>query len=582
MEFTPRTYTRGTLVTEEDRRDWKFRFILTAVASSLVAADLMIEFGTGSAEVAAGNTLTTGYSLTGGSSLIETRQVGQGIWAPTTRTPNRLNVTYDVGEKMSLYDENNTLDERAWNIFLEHRSGAIAGFQPLIADTPSEQILAGSGDEIWFQGGSGTIIVRGSEVIYCDWYFAYRLTQQDYRGHPSIAILEMLTSGVWSTHIRLTRLLYQIDPFSVTIELNSLPVIAVDCDTTPEYPDAWGVECINGKTRLGEFRRHDRVQTDDKDTVLRSYNITVEYGERVQPREELELLKHTKFIPAGSSSRRTDIVLLWGEGLEVIRSLSFELKLYTEGVSSVICIKFIEVKDLDGGEECRRRDWADPTERAAAFQALQISLANRRHLRDIFEVWSSSGNASALTQVLWISEALSDHRGTLLSDVKTVATLNNYFIIGVTIIFISFMAGVINLVVHWRLGRENPESCRYLTLESSRRIAVMSARSRYNCSQIPNRAPITAILRSGDFTCHLSTSYSEQPESLSLPACRKEGLLLMGWSNTSLGGHLADVVRTAAGRASSRLRRGLSNGHCSESAGSQPPRLQLRADPSEK
>lgn len=160
VAFAPRPYSRGSLVSEEDRSDTYFRWILLIATILLGCSDLLMEFGSSTAEVSTGRTIVTGYELAREHVPIEVVSIGRGQWAPTAITPVGHRTTYRVRAFKNAPEDGVVLTTADFLMFSKSRSVTMSGGQT--AETPEEWTIAG-GTRLY--GSRGERLLSSSRMI---------------------------------------------------------------------------------------------------------------------------------------------------------------------------------------------------------------------------------------------------------------------------------------------------------------------------------------------------------------------------------------------------------------------------------
>ncbi|CDF36219.1 unnamed protein product [Chondrus crispus] len=181
-----------------------------------------------------------------------------------------------------------------------------------------------------------------------------------------------------------------------------------------------------------------------------------------------------------------------------------------------------------GRSICRRKLWDSSDELVSAYQALQLSTVDFESLWFTRTRWDEASDLRVVTRVLWISDNLKVRSGTARFETRTVATVNELFISGLAIIAGVMVTGAVICLYYWRASRDVTESCRFLTLDGSRRVMAMSYVDRYNCGKVPISPPLTSLLRSGERSCHLSTYYLSDEDPISMKEIEESKLLILG------------------------------------------------------
>ena len=96
VQLRSRSYTRGSRVTEEDARESLLKCVLFIVIILLGAADILVELGSGSKDIAAGNLVTSGFETANERHPMEVLKSKTGVSLPTIRTESFNIVKYTI------------------------------------------------------------------------------------------------------------------------------------------------------------------------------------------------------------------------------------------------------------------------------------------------------------------------------------------------------------------------------------------------------------------------------------------------------------------------------------------------------
>ncbi|CDF41264.1 unnamed protein product [Chondrus crispus] len=155
-------------------------------------------------------------------------------------------------------------------------------------------------------------------------------------------------------------------------------------------------------------------------------------------------------------------------------------------------------------------------------------LSDFRKIWGVFQAWKVGKKTTSPTEVRWLSNEMQCEQGELLSDKKLIATVNELFLIGSGAVLFAVLAGLSVCSFYARRASKWPPVCRALTIDSSRRVMAMSKLSKYNCSGVPTKPPMTLIMRSGENTCHFETTYDDRIDPIGMSDAHKEKLILLG------------------------------------------------------
>ncbi|CDF34264.1 unnamed protein product [Chondrus crispus] len=524
VQLRPRPYTRSSLVTEEDGNDWRFRLVIAFVAFILLSADLLIEFGSGSSDVASGNMIATGYGAAGRSQPLDVRRNSDGTWSPALRSQRIVNATYQVYEVDLVPDEAWGITERDIQVIKSTRSAVEVEGRVISSAIPDQWMLTGNGRELWFSGRAGAALVKDDKLLITTGLASFVLLETSWTGEASIAVTEIVSNLLFVTYLQICSD-YNI---TVTVRMDKLPQLMLDCDGNTEYPASWQVVCVDVSIRPSEVVRHDGNLLPPALTTLKSQSIKIDYGKRVEMKIPWAIFDEVDSRPSSSPDRSIRTETFNGENATLVVTETGGMLMMREGRQVTCCLSVIGDMDNKGLPACRMQDGRSENEADAMFKALQLASADYNKIWRIYHSWIKGDEERSQTEVNWISTELQTELGSLISDVKTVATINIFFIIGVGIILVTFLVGAsVHVFYRLKLVKVEP-SCRRITLETSRRVLAMSASCKYNCGMVPGAPPRTSVVRSGDKTCHLDTSYSLQDDSISATEAAKEGLVLVG------------------------------------------------------
>lgn len=251
VRLKPRPYTRGSLVTEEDDKDWKLRILLLSVTVALFTADLLIEFRSGTAARVSDKLVDVGYNNLEFEVPMEVRDLGKRRWAPARRLYRDFNASYRVWGGANYQESGYTLTESDLEIIRNPTDIPRSDRQVLPGDTYifDEWVVLGSGEDLWFSGGAFMALLRDKYVILFSGDQVYVLDEISNRGDPSIAVVEMVINKLFwdnlAVHSRFGN--------TLVVEMYRPPSLSIDCGRAPEYPSSWDVGCIDPSTQLGRY-----------------------------------------------------------------------------------------------------------------------------------------------------------------------------------------------------------------------------------------------------------------------------------------------------------------------------------------
>ncbi|CDF37328.1 unnamed protein product [Chondrus crispus] len=366
-------------------------------------------------------------------------------------------------------------------------------------------------------------ILRNSHVILFNDLESYILRETG--NVTSIAIIEMVNN----VHMRwLGMEVYRVMDRLLVVEMHEAPRLSFDCIRSPAYPRSWDVRCVDPRLEPNSVRRHDASLPGRGEDSLMQHDVVVDFGQRSDPDIKWESVQVWRFLSASQATGRIDRLIMSGPNITVAGSRIYLVAVIRGGPQPSICIHARGRLEGGNGMVCRSRRWPSEMVMLSAFQALQITANNYEFLWETSSFWASTDNERAETVVKWVSTSLEHVRGVSLSDVQTVATVNHYFLAGFVIILLSMAAGAVSILGLSLGSRGAHGDYWYLTLEGSRRVLAMSALSRLNCNRTPNKSPLTALVRTGDLTCHVSTYYGRDVEVLGDGIIKAGKLLVLG------------------------------------------------------
>lgn len=363
IELKPRPYTRSSLVTEEDSRDRIFKILLWTVTVMLTAADLLMEFGSGSAEVSTSRVLNTGYENATELQPLEIRKSGGGRWTPALAADRKIKTSYRVYELENLEGNSLGVTSQDLGILQNTRNAGESGGQMLTAATPNEWVLASRGENIWFAGNAGAALLKGRKVIFTNGAQVYKfvLEETEWRGEPSPAVIEMVSHSYLFRNFQA----YSYSGAIVTDELRERPQLALDCTNTPEYPSSWEVACVDAGVRPSEVLKHDRDPPEPERALLVRHDLRVDFGVRVGIEMPWAEFKRASSRPVSSTSGRVSNEVLWGEKSTLVLTQTAGVLLHRSGPRVDICLSIMGDTNNGGRPVCRGRTW-DSTEEVVA------------------------------------------------------------------------------------------------------------------------------------------------------------------------------------------------------------------------
>ncbi|CDF36171.1 unnamed protein product [Chondrus crispus] len=179
---------------------------------------------------------------------------------------------------------------------------------------------------------------------------------------------------------------------------------------------------------------------------------------RTRPDINWDVLLESRSVSASQDTGRVASEVLYSVNVTLVTTRTIGAILVRGGVKASICLvpmtHFNDTSDLI----CRVRTWDDEKEMLSAFQAIQLTAANYNNLWQISTHWADPDNELAHTRVSWISPQLKERRGRVMSDVRTVATVNVFFLVGVTIVVAVLLMGCCLSAVTWWSNSGAPES----------------------------------------------------------------------------------------------------------------------------
>ncbi|CDF32221.1 unnamed protein product [Chondrus crispus] len=351
VQLRPRPYTRSSLVTEEDGNDWRFRLVIAFVAFILLSADLLIEFGSGSSDVASGNMIATGYGAAGRSQPLDVRRNSDGTWSPALRSQRIVNATYQVYEVDLVPDEAWGITERDIQVIQNTREAVEADGQIITSAIPEQWMLTGNGRELWFTGFAGTALVKDDKLLFTNGFESFVLLETSWTGEASIAVTEIVSNLLFVTKIQF----YSDLNITVTVRMDKLPQLMLDCDGNTEYPASWQVVCVDVSIRPSEVVRHDGNLLPPALTTLKSQSITIDYGKRVEMEIPWAIFDEVDSRPSSSFDRSIRTETFNGENATLVVTQRAGVLMMREGRQVTCCLSVIATSTTGGFllVECR-------------------------------------------------------------------------------------------------------------------------------------------------------------------------------------------------------------------------------------
>lgn len=497
----------------------------------LISADLLMEFGSGSTEIASGKFIATGYESGNIYDPLEILDLGEDRWLPAPYRAREQKATYRI---VSVDDSNMdffgiTLTDLAVLEQASERTEPEA--QLLVSLDPNHNVVAGRGERIWFSGPNGEVLVKGQDVLYSDHDRVFLMKQDGWEGYLSNAVVDIVSNPMFQSRAST----YASLGIPVDVELFSRPRLSMNCQGMPKYPEQWRVKCVDPLAEPARVYRHDSQLPAARDETLGVREIMVDYGAQAQPNHNMSRFRRARRMSSGSSRGRALRNVLAGDGTVIMMSMTAAVAVDRNGSNAVMCLQLISGVGESNALVCRERDWGTVEKVAIAYKSLQMSVASYEDAWKIHSSWMNGAESGIPTKLKWISNSLSEWSGQSTSDVKTVATLNLCFIVGLSIITMAAVMGAALSIKYKLQLRDSGLDAGDMTIEGSRRILAMSALTKYNCSKVPLFSRLTAILRSGNQACHLSTFYREDVDILSVIQTKADKFILLGGADNGAG-----------------------------------------------
>ncbi|CDF41378.1 unnamed protein product [Chondrus crispus] len=525
VQLRPRPFTKSSIVIEEDTRDGKVRVILALATVTLVAAELLMEFGTGSVSVP-GSTLTYGgYHLNTTSQPIDVLSTGEGIWRmlkSSDRVTGASMRLHGLTDRMMASYSVTAEELQVLRSTIERGEGEYAILDSL---DPMDKLATSRNGSLWFAGVGGAVLFRGSNFLYYDGASDFYIIDWSTKlGNLSLAPLELVMDPGFRANVPA----YALGGLDLRIEALGKATLTLECETPHDYPTDWNVSCEGGVGEPVSFIRSDESYSSTREDSLIMYDLTVDFGERVQAPVSAKQFKTVRVLPSGSSRKRSVTHVYEGVGVTAVQlRTSVIFAIHSEG-TDFICLAMGSSLPFWGDIACRSREWRSEQEKVSAILALQVATSSYKTAWTIHKDWMTGDPLSTHTTVHWLSENLSERRGVSMFSTETVATVDILFLIGLLLVAVVGMCGVGLLLVSARAVSPNYRGPRRVTLETSRRILAMSNASKYNCHVTPRLAPTTFVTRTGDLTCHFETTYDCANEAIGYAEVARDGLVMLG------------------------------------------------------
>lgn len=233
-------------------------------------------------------------------------------------------------------------------------------------------------------------------------------------------------------------------------------------------------------------------------------------------------------FPSTSQTGRVSSALLSIGDMTLAMTRTVGVSIIRDGLEATMCVIVVRRINDPGGLACRKKVWTSDVEMVSAFFALQLNVAEYQTAWLLYQSWRRSDAPRAEVSVRWIAPTLAQRSGNLLMEKRTVATINWFFITGLLIMSFAAAAGAVITYVHWVKCRGAAPSAGHLTIEGSRRVLTMSKLTKFNCSSVPIYPPVSMLVRTGDNTCHLETTYSRELKPVSLEEIKADKLVTLG------------------------------------------------------
>ncbi|CDF37331.1 unnamed protein product [Chondrus crispus] len=389
----------------------------------------------------------------------------------------------------------------------------------------NEWILASRGKDIWFAGQAAAVLVRGRRLILFTGTELYVLEEDSAEGSPSIAVVEIASSLFFKRSLRRHSYAGSV----VSFELQAQPRLRINCTDAPAYPKQWGIQCVDSKVSRTVIIKHDSTDNGLESGLFDTHRLTLDYGtatrKLVVPWSEFDFGRSR---PASRPTNKMEVEVMASNDTVLVMKETSSLMISHSGHRAIICLGLTGDPLYAEGMECREKDWGNLASMASAFRSLQIETAKFSRAWEIYHQWRTEANTSAPTRTTWIAKDLRVTRGRCLRDTHTVATVNTHFFAGISILLSNLVCGVFVYVWLKNTTLDGEFREKSLTLDSSRKVLAMSNLTRFNCDRTPEATPWTAIVRSGDRSCHLETSYGSESDVIDINVKRSEKLILMG------------------------------------------------------
>ncbi|CDF33173.1 unnamed protein product [Chondrus crispus] len=522
VQLRSRTFTRSSLVAEEDAKNWKVRWLINAVAMLLFVSDLALEFGSGAKEVLAGPRLGAGYQQAHALPQLEVIHTSLGHWDIASQAGELYFQDFKVTE-MSRYSFTDgtkpSVDDLA---DLRKRDVLDSSWQRIDSINKGAWLAVRQLAHVSFAGAPGKMLVRNRTAIYSGYMGEYVL---EIIGQGNI------DSSIFAEAMSETRLAVAFTTLTRTnsplrISLPARPQFEVNCGGDGTSIPGWKVVCRPFTSRPWQMLRPEVAATRDRRWQVESELVDVYFGapsDRGDVQSDADGLEYSPRTSDGASrvvsTRRGSILLTLGR---------WQMKLSVSPKGLVTCLRPLHFRTDAESYACRVRLWQEETEQQGAMMALQLAMYRDSEAWAIYDMWKASPATVSTVRLEWIRGGLTSRAARQVSNTRTVATVRAPFLLGIMIILGTTLLGILVLISNMRVVGRGPALLRNLTIERTRRSLAMSQSTRFNCCHVPCHSPVTSIVATGDLTCHLTTTYRERVKTERVIAPERGYMLLMG------------------------------------------------------
>lgn len=462
VRLEPRSLTRGSLVVVADGNDmWVSRLVLVATGALLIA-DFLIEFGSGSVDIPTRARHRTGYSGAGFRTPLYAGMKAGGSWVPTKRLSRDFSTTYEVGE----VNVDNLVEAGFEQSHVEELVAitkvTFSGGQSLVSSNAKEWVLTGGTDMPWFLGIVGAAMLNEPFVLFCDALECYLLKERNWKGSPSIAVAEMVTSlqfrsSVWEAVKH---------GYILEMQMFEKPVVTINCGQETAYPADWKVECVEPGVGPARILRHDRHVTPAGLNPMRLFAIEVDFGEPTEAGIPWNDVDKVSVQLGGFDNQQLVKIVYAGGNFTMFMTESVGVLIKWAGEIGTVCVQITGALRTEGEVICRRKEW-QAEELSLVVKSLILTLSNVENVWPLINEWRDRGRGTTQTRLAWISGTIDDTRAEYLNEFKTEATVNLAFIAGVWLITMVLLVGVLLAIVSWWPNRNSPKSVQSVTMHST-------------------------------------------------------------------------------------------------------------------